>query len=264
MELSSGAVRKRKFTGISGSTLKLIAIVSMFIDHIGAAVLENGLLDSTLAPAGAALRSQLISLDRILRAIGRPAFPIFCFLLVEGFLHTRDAKKYALRLFLFALISEIPFDLAIHGKPVAWNMQNVYFTLLIGLLVMMASARFSQNTSGNPAPRELRIGKYRLDNVWIQSLIFALGLAAGYLLRTDYGFKGVLLIEILYFFRYDRRNQCVAGAIAMSWELPAPLAFLPVYAYNGKRGLSLKYFFYLFYPVHLLILAGIARYCAGL
>lgn len=245
MELSTWASHERKFSGISGSTLKFIAIASMLIDHIGAAVLEKGLLVSRLVRSDAVLYDRLISLDRILRAIGRPAFPIFCFLLVEGFLHTRDSKKYALRLFLFALISEIPFDMAIYGTPVNWNMQNVFFTLLIGLLVMMACT-------------------YSSKNVWIQSLIFALGLGAGYLLHTDYGFKGVLLIEILYFFRYDRKPQCIAGAIAFSWEMTAPLAFLPILAYNGQRGLSLKYFFYLFYPVHLLLLAGIAKYCAGL
>lgn len=245
MELTSEFAHEKKIAGISGSTLKLIAIVSMLIDHIGAAVLEKGLLRSQLAASDSAFYNKISDIDRILRLIGRPAFPIFCFLLVEGFLHTKNAKKYALRLFLFALISEIPFDLAIYGSPVTWNAQNVFFTLLIGLLVMMACTHFSKN-------------------VWVQSLIFALGLAAGYLLRTDYGFKGVLLIEILYFFRYDRINQCIAGAIAFSWELPAPLAFLPIFIYNGKRGLSLKYFFYLFYPVHLLILAGIAKYCAGL
>lgn len=168
---------------------------------------------------GSVLHNRLSVLDDILRAIGRPAFPIFCFLLVEGFLHTRDSRKYALRLFLFALISEIPFDLAIYRTLVNWGMQNVFFTLLIGLLVMMACTHFSKN-------------------IWMQSVIFALGLVAGYLLHTDYGFKGVLLIEILYFFRYDRKNQCIAGAISFSWEMTAPLAFLPIYFYNGKRGLS--------------------------
>lgn len=237
--------RKKAWNGFSGSTLKLIAIVSMLIDHIGAAVLENGLLRSPLLSSDSALYDKFAFLDKILRAIGRPAFPIFCFLLVEGFLHTRDSRKYALRLFLFALISEIPFDLAIYRTLVNWGMQNVFFTLLIGLLVMMACTHFSKN-------------------IWMQSVIFALGLVAGYLLHTDYGFKGVLLIEILYFFRYDRKNQCIAGGISFSWEMTAPLAFLPIYFYNGKRGLSLKYFFYLFYPVHLLILAGIGKYCAGL
>ncbi len=239
MYSSSNTGRKK---GISGSTLKLIAVASMLIDHIGAAVLERGLLRSPLAASDPLLYDRILRLDDILRLIGRPAFPIFCFLLVEGFLHTRDAKKYARRLFLFALLSEIPFDLAIYGKLWQPHMQNVYFTLLIGLLVMMACTRLPKN-------------------VWVQSLLFALGLGAGYFLHTDYGFKGVLLIEILYFFRYDRKNQCIAGAVAFSWEATAPLAFLPIYAYNGTRGLSLKYFFYLFYPVHLLILAGIGRYC---
>lgn len=236
---------KRKFSGISGSTLKIIAIVSMFVDHIGAAVLEKGLLVSSQVQNNPVLYDRLHSIDHVLRLIGRPAFPIFCFLLVEGFLHTKDTKKYALRLFLFALISEIPFDLAILGNIMDFRAQNVFFTLLIGLLVMMGASYFSKN-------------------VWLQSLIFVLGIGAGYFLHTDYGFKGVLLIELLYFFRYDRKSQCIAGACAFSWEATAPLAFLPILAYNGKRGLSLKYFFYLFYPIHLLILAGIARYCMTL
>ena len=235
----------KRFTGFSGSTLKIIAILSMLIDHIGAAVLENGLMRSAYVQSSPALYDNIRSIDRILRMIGRPAFPIFCFLLVEGFLHTRNQKKYALRLFLFALISEIPFDLAIGRGLVVFEWQNVFFTLLIGLLVMMAADHFS--------------GKR-----WIQILIFLLGLIAGYLLHTDYDYKGVLLIEILYLLRYDRRNQCIAGAAACCWELPAPLAFLPVYFYNGKRGISMKYFFYWFYPVHLLILAGIGIYCLSL
>ena len=219
---------EQKFSGISGSTLKIIAILSMLIDHIGAAVLERGLLASAWVKNDAALFDKIRAVDRVLRLIGRPAFPIFCFLLVEGFLHTKDSKKYALRLLLFAFISE-----------------NVFFTLLIGLLVMMAASYFSKN-------------------IWLQGLIFALGLGAGYVLKTDYGYKGVFLIELLYFLRYDRKMQCIAGALAFSWETTAPIAFLPILAYNGKRGLSMKYLFYLFYPAHLLILAGIAQYCAAL
>ena len=125
--------------GISGSTLKMIAIVTMVIDHIGAAVLArllmvNGLgeLDQTNADAimlWLSANGALYWTYTIMRMIGRVAFPIFCFLLVEGFLHTHDVKKYAMRLGLFALISEIPFDLAFSSKILEFNYQNVFFTL---------------------------------------------------------------------------------------------------------------------------------------
>lgn len=240
--METAAVQK-KTPGISGSTLKIIAIIIMLIDHFGASVLERGVLQTQAVLSNQTLYADIRQLDHVIRLIGRPAFPIFCFLLVEGFLHTRDPRKYALRLLLFALISEIPFDLAIFGKLVTFSHQNVFFTLLIGLLVMIAADHFPK--------------KY-----WIQLLLFALGLAAGELLHTDYGWKGVFLIEILYLLRYDRKYQCIAGAVAISWEPTGALAFLPVLAYNGERGISLKYFFYLFYPVHLLIFGLIARYAA--
>lgn len=136
--------RTRK--GITGSTLKLIAIITMLIDHFAATIIEK-----TLAARGAfsldptdleAVQNfylengALYGVYSIMRLIGRIAFPIFCFLLVEGFQHTRNKNKYAFRLALFALISEIPFDLALFGTVLEFSHQNVFFTLLIGLLVM--------------------------------------------------------------------------------------------------------------------------------
>lgn len=230
----------KKFNGFTGSTLKIIAIVTMFIDHLGAAVLEYVLKYSQTIRDDAVLYQQLYSLDRVIRLIGRVSFPIFCFLLVEGFLHTSNKKRYAIRLFLFALISEIPFDLAFFNTVFDFKHQNVFFTLLIGLLVMMGADYFHKN-------------------LLMQNLIYILGLSVGHLLRTDYGYKGVLLIIVLYLLSSERREQALKGALTISWELTAPLAFLAIYAYNGKRGLSLRYFFYLFYPVHLLLLCGIAR-----
>ena len=73
--------------------------------------------------------------------------------------------------------------------------------------------------------------------------------------NTDYNFKGVFLIAILYLMRQSTAVQCVGGACSVAWELPAPIAFLPIWLYNGFRGLKMKYFFYWFYPVHLLILS---------
>lgn len=133
--------------GISGSTIKIIAIVAMLIDHIAAVILgrilmyrgygiasmNSDMMDHWMSQGTNAVL--LISCS-IMRLIGRFGFPIFCFLLIEGFVHTRSRKKYALRLFLFCLISEIPFDLAMTGKWYYPSYQNVFFTLFIGFLAM--------------------------------------------------------------------------------------------------------------------------------
>ena len=145
-------VQKRQ--GLSGTTLKLIACITMLIDHIGASCLEAGLLVPLIAsgafstdPAAASL----LQMDRVLRYIGRLAFPIFCFLLVEGFVHTHDFRKYALRMLGFALLSEFPFDWAFFSG-VWWGHQNVYFTLLLGLLAMKALDTF-RTGEGTPDAR---------------------------------------------------------------------------------------------------------------
>ncbi len=254
----------RPFGGISGSTLKLIAIITMFIDHTGA----TAIYAVTRLPAVAAdpgLRSRWLTVYSISRDIGRLAFPIFCFLLVEGFIHTRSVKRYAGRLFLFALISEIPFDIALKGSWYYPQKQNVYFTLLIGLLVLTAISYCERI----PTPGRQNKTAVRSDSLCLSpncegpsGLLYllpsALAVAAGMYLAsfidTDYNCKGVFLIAALYLVRHSRLFQCAAGAAATAWELPAPLGFIPVYLYNGKRGLRMKYFFYWFYPAHLMLL----------
>ena len=111
-----------KQQGISGYWLKVIAVISMLIDHTSAVILEQ--IPGLENPAF------------LMRIIGRLAFPIYCFLLVEGFYHTRRRAKYAGRLFLFALISEVPFDLAFSRRMWDFSSNNVFFTLLFGLLVI--------------------------------------------------------------------------------------------------------------------------------
>ena len=124
----------------SGTALKTIACITMLVDHIGASCIEAGLLLPELekgeVSGGALDQLSLFQLDRVLRFTGRLAFPVFCFLLVEGFVHTHDVKKYVRRLFLFALISEVPFDLAFFRTPFALDHQNVYWTLALGVLAM--------------------------------------------------------------------------------------------------------------------------------
>ena len=216
---------------ISADLLKWIAIVTMFIDHVGAAVVEKTNL--LYQPNGEVVYFTL-------RYIGRLAFPIFCFLLIEGFYHTRNRGKYLRNLLLFALISEIPFEISFLGELV-WGFRNVYFTLAIGMIVMMCLEKVKESATEK-------------QNLWAL-LIIASGAVLAELLHTDYGAVGVLLIYILYKLRDDRKKQCICGAIAMSYEITAPIAFLLMYKYNGvRRQKNLKYFFYAFYPLHLLFL----------
>ncbi len=253
--LQSTSVTKKK--GISGSTLKLIAITTMFIDHIGAALLGRYLQlyqyvevmssgDMQAAVAWMEEHGALYMVYWVLRMIGRLGFPIFCFLLIEGFQKTRDVKKYALRLGVFALLSEIPFDLAFKAQVLEFSYQNVFFTLFLGLLTMIACDAVAK-TDWNKAVKGI-----------LSVVAIVAGAAAAELLHTDYAAIGVLCIMALYLFRKNKVGQIVAGCVAFCWELTAPLAFVPIGFYNGERGLKLKYVFYLFYPLHLLIIYGVS------
>ena len=226
---------------LSGTALKRIACLSMMLDHIGASLLENGLFKQGSFWPG------YVQLDGVLRLAGRLAFPIYCFLLVEGFLHTHDVKKYIERLLVFGLVSEVPFDLAFFRTPFYWGHQNVYWTLALGVLAMAALKHF-EDADGNVAWK----GRFA-----------ALGLAVlAQLLNTDYGAIGVALIVALYLTRSDRKYQCIIGAVMMLFELTAPLAFLLIWHYNGQRGRCApwqKWAFYGFYPVHLTILAAVTN-----
>ena len=267
--------------GLSGSTLKIIAIVTMFIDHIGAIIVQGELYS---LPYDYSTMKIIFSLGITMRLIGRLAFPIFCYLLVEGFLHTKNIKKYAIRLFIFALISEVPFDFAFYKTFFAWQHQNVFFTLFIGILVMYG-IDFIRN-------------RFKENNQASSLLSFAtivIGMVIAELIRCDYAALGILVMVFLYLFHHKKNlgslivciifiAYCTSPAIAMYKQLEvygyrtnnfyafayymltsvlqafACLAFIPIHFYNGKKGLSLKYFFYAFYPVHLLLLGIIASY----
>lgn len=239
-----------KKTGLTGSHLKWIAIITMFIDHTGAALLELGLLPKVADAVLAGNSFDYVMadyhfwyrFDDVLRAIGRLAFPIFCFLLVEGFLHTKDVKKYALRLGLFALISEIPFDLAFNEKLLEFSYQNVFFTLLIGLLMLIGLKYFEETLPPHIS--------------WLRFIVALTGILLAVFFRTDYDAFGIMLIFLLYEFRSLPKLRCIAGAILMLFNSTTGcLAFLLIWFYNGERGKQLpKYFFYAFYPAHLMLL----------
>ncbi|MBQ9765517.1 MAG: conjugal transfer protein TraX [Lachnospiraceae bacterium] len=250
--------------GIAGSTLKLIAMICMLIDHIGAVivwgVIEASYAESATAASAAVTMADLFNcnpgmviLYYIMRSVGRIAFPIFCFLLVEGFVHTRSRKKYALRLLLFALVSEIPFDLANKAKLIEFSYQNVFFTLFIGLLAICVleevSLRFGET-----------VDKRTLYGTNIA--VTAAAMLAAYYLKTDYSLFGVLAIVIMYLFKEQKKKGmlygCVVLIIQSFLELFALVDIALVGMYNGKRGLKFKYLFYIFYPAHLIALYYIA------
>lgn len=227
---------------LSGDTLKLIACAFMLIDH-----LAYGLINYYLSVYHMDIVPQtftkLNNFYEICRGIGRMAFPIFAFCVVEGFLHTHSKFKYALRLFIFALVAEIPFNLGLYKKLFYGDHQNVMFTLFLGVL-MLCIAEYVTSIAG-------------LSNT-IKAICYVC-LTAGFaecasLLHLDHNYKGILLISVLYLFRDIKPLQLIAGAAASSFKATSPIAFLLLYFYDSSRKPRLKYFFYLFYPVHLIII----------
>ena len=233
--------------GLDGSTLKYIAIITMLIDHIGA-ILVLPMLYQIINQTGTIETSEVYLFYQLLRNIGRIAFPIFCFFLVEGFCYTSNVKNYAKRLFLFALLSEIPFDLGFYGTFWTIKGQNVFFTLFIGLLAMVFLKEAQEKITN---PTKLIIARLII-------VIFACAIAV--LLATDYDMKGVLSIVALYLCRSKEQRllQLIIGAITFLWEPYALIAFVLLYFYNEKRGKQPKYLFYGFYPIHILVLYGIS------
>lgn len=249
---------------ISGYTLKMIALVTMFIDHTAAIVLYRALSQAETAGFVTAENFEFwLGIYDGMRNIGRMAFPIYCFLLVEGFHHTKDLKKYILRLFLFALISEIPFDLAFNSSVLEFGYNNVFFTLWIGLLVIagldFVRKRFSLEKFTGAEWTILSLFK-----VLALIIILLTGMyAASYWFSTDYAAAGVVAIAAMYLLYQSPMigfalGVMVLGIMSDASEYLALLMLIPLYFYNGTRGKQVKYLFYGFYPVHLLLLVGIA------
>ena len=249
--------------GISGGTLKWIAVITMFIDHCTAVFFLTWYWPLRIrAGTSPAITDAARAVYWILRGVGRFAFPIYCFLLVEGFSHTRNVKKYLGRLLLFGLISEAPFDLAFDRVWVTWDSQNVYFTLFLGLLAIWVFDVLRRRAAKEPS-LWLRLGHYLLGLLCLGACMYAAHRGG-----TDYGWGGVLVIFWLYFFRQEEIPRAAAAAPtllsagmieAVSWP-----DFVLFHFYNGQRGRQPKYFFYVFYPAHLSLLVLVRYLAAGL
>lgn len=274
--------------GISGFHLKVIAVISMFIDHLGATLVLS-FLNATyaFAKSGKGVGTYfeplfawtvdhwkfMVSVYEGMRYIGRIAFPIYCFLIVEGFLHTKNVAKYALRLGIFALISEIPFDLAFNEGWWDPYSNNVFFTLLIGLLVIWGIS-YIRERCGAFYQEELiaedieeGIEPRKRNEILRKLCVILVGLActgvgafiAKYILHTDYGAAGVITIVVMYLLHKKQWMGYVLAVLVLtlmtnSSEMVAMLGAVLVCYYKGERGKNIKYFFYAFYPVHLLVL----------
>ena len=288
---------------ISGSVLKMVAITTMLIDHLGAGLLLPLLSLPPTSPLSTndhgisfLFHRYLLTYEfySLLRIIGRSAFPIFCFLLVEGLLHTSSRGKYLLRLLLFSFLSEIPFNLALFGGLRNANHQNVFFTLTIGLAVIWGmdeilhsdhllrfrekGLRFHEkNRLFHEKDRFFLQKKGDLPSELLSILPYAsclllvlLGAGLANLLHTDYGAIGVLLIVLFYCFRKHRLLASFLGWSLLSATLYLESysfpAFLLCFFYNGKLGFlrgRAKYLFYFFYPLHLLLIYALRLLLAG-
>lgn len=254
---------------LTGAVLKNIACFTMFIDHFFAVLVFNYM---TLHPVNGAWDPQIEKVYRIGRDIGRISFVLFTYLIVEGFVYTRSRARYLLRLFLFALLSEIPFDLAFSGEVADWSGQNIYWTLFLGVLMLTCWEY---------------LGQYR--GAWIPAarlVVLVLSCVTAFLCAMDYRFMGILLIFVFYRTRgKSLAIQILAAALVMfvgTWgsnciryagtytviyllrfslrELYGLFAFALIFLYNGERGRQLpKPFYYGFYPLHLLFLYGVAQ-----
>lgn len=243
----------RKINGISSFTLHLLAMSFMFCDHLWATVVPGA---------------------EYLTCIGRIAFPIFAFMTAEGFYHTRNFKKYLTRLTLFAFLSEIPFNLMYSGSVFYPFHQNVLWTMVLSLLCMKGIEHVKKK------------GKKWLTLLSILGIGF-IGFCAGTLLMTDYFGFGVLTVLLFYVCRGRKWWQIIlqiAGLwvlnavllggrilpisfLGLSFEFPqqafALLSLIPIFLYRGKQGphnKGIQYAFYLFYPMHMLVLSLLSLY----
>ena len=242
----------REKSGMSSYTLKMIAVTAMLIDHIGWAFVPTGTL-----------------LGQIMHTIGRLTAPIMCYFIAEGYYHTRNVKKYALRLFVFALISHVPFCYYRTGQlpfPFSKNLStpietSVMYTLLLGLLTLVVWHN------------------EKISDVARLTLILLLCILA---VPGDWGLTGVLWIFLFGINRGNFKEQALAFSII---AIPIAFSFLillldgdsrwyeqlfqmgvylaiPLLAqYNGERGggKTTKWFFYIFYPLHLTVI-GLLKY----
>ncbi len=209
----------------------------MLIDHT-----NNALITPMLNGEGLLLR-----VSNLFSVLGRIAFPVFIFFIVEGFFKTSNRKKYLLTLIVFGLISEVPFDMFTSKTFFSPYWNNIMFTLALCLITIWMIDSLKEKISNKI--------------VWhiVSIIVVAICSAVAMALSLDYDYHAIIVAYLFYIF-YDRPVLgAVLGYLSIIKELYSFLGFGIVLTYNGERGRQYKWFNYLFYPVHILIL-GILRF----
>ena len=183
-----------------------------------------------------------------LQIAGGLGIPVTAFLLAEGFVHTGDRKGYLLRMAVFACISEIPYDLAMYGGICDFSGQNMLVTLLDGLVMLYGLALFEKKP-GIPA---------RLA----QGAVLVAAVLWGMLLRSEFGFFLLILTAVYYLMREQKGIRILMGCAMSVMYVSAPFSGYVLWLYEGEKGRTVnKYIFYVLYPLLLLLMAGVVRFC---
>ena len=218
------------FEIFTSDTIKILACITMLIDHM--AIFLVG-------------QEQNPGLYLLMRLIGRLSFPLFAFLIVQGFMHTRNVRNYILRILAFAVVTEVIYDYAFFGEYVYVGKQNALFTLVIGLLALTGMRHFKDKTGAT-------IG------------FGLLACAVALFLNSDFTFYGVLMIIFFYFDQFDRIGRIFSilllNIIMGGLQPAASFALIFTEMYKERERKLPKYCFYVFYPLHLLILALLRNY----
>ena len=236
MDKNNGKLDKLRI--FSGAQLKYIAFLSMLADHVNKALIYPFL-------SGEGILQRISDAFDIL---GRIAFPLFAFFLVEGFFKTGNRKKYLASLLIFGIISEIPFDMALSGVFFEPNSNNIMFTLALMLITIWT----------------IDILKEKMQNMskytWypVSFLIVGIMCIISMVTGLDYEYHAIMIGYLFYIFYNKRVFAIFLGYLAIFKEVWSLLGFSLILTYNGKRGKQNKLFNYCFYPGHLLIL-GILR-----
>lgn len=238
--------------------LKIFTCLMLLLYDAAAAVVENGIIgvgNYTQAELSAAMEADSAlmgwaTVDAACVLLGSLALPLFAYLLVEGFLHTGSYQRYLLRVAAFALISEIPYDLAIQGSILDFSSQNSLLTVAICLL-MLYFLRMLKEKKG-------------FVGVLLKALIVICGVVWVMLFRAQHGLAMVLLTAVFYLFHEKMGVKFTLGILISLLYTSAPLAFYGIYCCNEERTERFpKLAYYIFYPAHLLALWGIAAVLSG-